>query len=79
MRETRDDAAVACVSDDLCLVQMVDFFTAIVDTPYWFGQLAAGNALSDVNAMGARSLTAMNTIGSVEASLVGPLMVEALA
>jgi selenophosphate synthase len=35
MRETRDDAAVACVSDDLCLVQMVDFLTAIVDTPYW--------------------------------------------
>lgn len=35
MRETRDDAAVAWVSDDLCLVQMVDFLTAIVDTPYW--------------------------------------------
>lgn len=35
MRETCDDTRIACVSDDLCLVQMVDFFTAIVDTPYW--------------------------------------------
>jgi selenide,water dikinase len=71
MLETRDDAAVTCVSDDLCLVQTVDCFTAIVDTQYWFGQLAAANGLSDVNAMGARSLIAMNTLGPVEASLVG--------
>ena len=60
--ETRDDAAVVPVSDDLCLVQTVDFFTPIVDTPYWFGQLAAANALSDVYAMGARPLTAMNLV-----------------
>jgi selenide, water dikinase len=60
--ETHDDAAVTRVSDDLCLVQTVDFFTPIVDTPYWFGQLAAANALSDVYAMGARPLTAMNLV-----------------
>ena len=60
--ETRDDAAVVPISDDLCLVQTVDFFTPIVDTPYWFGQLAAANALSDVYAMGARPLTAMNLV-----------------
>jgi len=60
--ETRDDAAVVPVGDDLCLVQTVDFFTPIVDTPYWFGQLAAANALSDVYAMGARPLTAMNLV-----------------
>ena len=42
--ETRDDAAVTRVSDDLCLVQTVDFVTPIVDSPYWFGQLAAANA-----------------------------------
>ncbi len=60
--ETHDDAAVTCVSDDLCLVQTVDFFTPIVDSPYWFGQLAAANALSDVYAMGARPLTAMNLV-----------------
>jgi selenide,water dikinase len=60
--ETHDDAAVTCLSDDLCLVQTVDFFTPIVDSPYWFGQLAAANALSDVYAMGARPLTAMNLV-----------------
>ena len=60
--ETRDDAAVVPIGDDLCLVQTVDFFTPIVDSPYWFGQLAAANALSDVYAMGARPLTAMNLV-----------------
>ncbi|MGE5229674.1 MAG: selenide, water dikinase SelD, partial [Deltaproteobacteria bacterium] len=60
--ETHDDAAVVPVADDLCLVQTVDFFTPIVDTPLWFGRLAAANALSDVYAMGARPLTAMNLV-----------------
>ena len=60
--ETRDDAAVTRVRDDLCLVQTVDFFTPIVDSPYWFGQIAAANALSDIYAMGARPLTAMNLV-----------------
>ena len=60
--ETKDDAAIVPVSDDLCLVQTVDFFTPIVDDPYWFGQIAAANALSDVYAMGARPLTAMNLV-----------------
>ena len=60
--ETHDDAAVVPLTDDLCLVQTVDFFTPIVDSPYWFGQLAAANALSDVYAMGARPLTAMNLV-----------------
>lgn len=50
------------VADDLCLVQTVDFFTPIVDSPLWFGRLAAANALSDVYAMGARPLTAMNLV-----------------
>jgi selenide,water dikinase len=60
--ETRDDAAVTQVSDDLCLVQTVDFFTPIVDDPYLFGAIAAANALSDVYAMGGRPLTAMNLV-----------------
>jgi selenide,water dikinase len=60
--ETRDDAAVTPVADDLCLVQTVDFFTPIVDDPYWFGAIAAANALSDVYAMSARPLTAMNLV-----------------
>jgi selenide,water dikinase len=60
--ETRDDAAVTPLADDLCLVQTVDFFTPIVDDAYWFGQIAAANALSDIYAMGARPLTAMNLV-----------------
>jgi selenide,water dikinase len=43
-----DDAGVYKISDDLAIIQTVDFFTPIVDDPYWFGQIAAANALSDV-------------------------------
>ncbi len=50
------------MGDDLCLVQTVDFFTPIVDDPYLFGAIAAANALSDVYAMGAAPLTAMNLV-----------------
>ena len=60
--ETKDDAAVIAVSDDICLVQTVDFFTPIVDSPFWFGQIAAANAFSDIYAIGARPLTAMNLV-----------------
>jgi len=60
--ETNDDAAIVPLTHDLCLVQTVDFFTPIVDDPYWFGQIAAANALSDVYAMGARPLSAMNLV-----------------
>ena len=60
--ETKDDAAVVQLTPDLVLVQTVDFFTPIVDDPYWFGQIAAANSLSDVYAMGARPLTAMNLV-----------------
>lgn len=55
-----DDAGVYKISEDLALVQTVDFFTPMVDDPYVFGQVAAANALSDVYAMGAEPLTAMN-------------------
>jgi selenide,water dikinase len=51
------------VSDDLALIQTVDFFTPVVDDPYWFGQIAAANALSDVYAMGGEPKTAMNLVG----------------
>ena len=57
-----DDAGVYRVSDDLALIQTVDFFTPIVDDPYWFGQIAAANALSDVYAMGGIPKTAMNLV-----------------
>jgi len=58
-----DDAGVYKISDDLALIQTVDFFTPIVDDPYWFGQIAAANALSDVYAMGGEPKTAMNLVG----------------
>jgi len=50
------------LTDDLAIVQTLDFFTPIVDDPYSFGQVAAANALSDVYAMGGRPLTAMNIV-----------------
>jgi selenide, water dikinase len=59
---TGDDAAVWRVSDELALVQTVDFFTPVVDDPYDFGRIAAANALSDVYAMGGRPLTALNLV-----------------
>jgi selenide,water dikinase len=57
---TGDDAGVYRLTDDLALVQTVDFFTPIVDDPYDFGRIAAANALSDVYAMGGKPLTALN-------------------
>jgi selenide,water dikinase len=57
-----DDAGVYKITDDLALIQTVDFFTPIVDDPYWFGQIAAANALSDVYAMGGIPKTAMNLV-----------------
>jgi len=57
-----DDAGVYKISDDLALIQTVDFFTPVVDDPYWFGQIAAANALSDVYAMGGIPKTAMNLV-----------------
>jgi selenide,water dikinase len=58
-----DDAGVYRINDDLALIQTVDFFTPIVDDPYWFGQIAAANAMSDVYAMGGVPKTAMNLVG----------------
>jgi selenide,water dikinase len=57
-----DDAGVYKLSDELAIIQTIDFFTPIVDDPYTFGQIAAANALSDVYAMGGEPLTAMNLV-----------------
>ncbi|MBU4288954.1 MAG: selenide, water dikinase SelD, partial [Proteobacteria bacterium] len=57
-----DDAGVYKITDDIAIIQTVDFFTPIVDDPYWFGQIAAANALSDVYAMGGIPKTAMNIV-----------------
>ena len=60
--EKADDAGVYQLSEDLAVVQTVDFFTPIVDDPYVFGQIAAANAFSDVYAMGGKPVTAMNLV-----------------
>lgn len=57
-----DDAAVYQLTDDLAIVQTLDFFPPMVDDPYIFGQIAAANALSDVYAMGAVPKTALNIV-----------------
>jgi cysteine desulfurase NifS/selenium donor protein len=61
--ETSDDATVYKLSEDLALVQTLDFFTPIVDNPYQFGAIAAANALSDIYAMGAKPIFALNIVG----------------
>jgi selenide,water dikinase len=58
-----DDAAVYSLTDEIALIQTLDFFTPVVDDPYLFGQIAAANALSDVYAMGGQPILAMNIVG----------------
>jgi selenide, water dikinase len=77
-RETFDDAGVFVVSDDLALVQTVDFFAPIVDDPYTFGRIAAANALSDVYAMGGEPLTALNIVGFPTSSAPLEVLTEIL-
>jgi selenide, water dikinase len=60
--EGSDDAGVYRLRDDLAIVQTVDFFTPIVDDPFVFGQIAAANALSDIYAMGAEPISALNLV-----------------
>jgi selenide,water dikinase len=60
---TGDDAAVYRISDDLALIQTIDFFTPIVDDPFSYGEIAVANSLSDVYAMGGKPLFALNVIG----------------
>src|SRR5712671_5553512 len=64
--DTNDDAGIYKISDDLALVQTVDFFTPIVDDPFLFGQIAAANALSDVYAMGGRPISSLSVVGFPE-------------
>jgi len=61
--EGNEDAGVYRVTDELAIVQTVDFITPVVDDPYVYGQIAAANSLSDVFAMGADAKTALNVVG----------------
>ncbi len=64
--DTNDDAGIYRVSEELALVQTVDFFTPIVDEPELFGAIAAANALSDVYAMGGKPISALSLVGFPE-------------
>lgn len=61
--DTSDDGGVYKLTDEIALVQSVDYFTPIVDDPYMFGQIAAANALSDIYAMGGTPKTVLNIVG----------------
>jgi selenide, water dikinase len=76
---TADDAGVYRISDDLALIQTVDFFTPIVDDPYDFGRIAAANALSDVYAMGGVPKTAMNLVAFPLGSMYPQILRDILA
>lgn len=73
-----DDAAIYKVSDEIALVQTLDFFTPIVDTPRLFGEIAAANALSDVYAMGGSPKTAMGILAFPLATLPEDVIVEVM-
>ena len=73
-----DDAAVYKISDDIALVQTVDYFTPIVDDPYTFGVIAAANALSDIYAMGVKPVMALNIVGFPVNELSLDILVEIL-
>lgn len=75
--DSRDDAAVYKLSDDLAVVQTLDFFPPMVDDPYIFGQIAAANALSDIYAMGGQVKTALNIVcfpEQMDLNILGEIM-----
>jgi len=76
--DTTDDAAVFRLDDRTAIVQTVDYFTPVVDNPYDFGQIAAANSLSDIYAMGARPLFALNIVGFPVESFPFSLLAEIL-
>jgi selenide,water dikinase len=75
---TADDAAVFQITDELAIVHTVDFFTPIVDDPYQFGAISAANSLSDIYAMGAKPLFALNVVGFPEKRLPLRILKEIL-
>lgn len=76
--DTSDDAGVYKLTDELAIVQTLDFFTPIVDDPYDFGQVAAANAISDVYAMGGTPVTALNIVAFPISELDKSILTEIL-
>lgn len=77
--ETSDDAGVFRISPECALVETADIITPLVDDPFTFGRIAAVNALSDVYAMGARPVTAMNLVFFPACSLPPEVLQQLLA
>lgn len=77
--ERSEDAGVYKLTDELAIIQTMDFFTPIVDDPYAFGQIAVANALSDVYAMGGKALIAMNIVCFPEKTLGISVLKDVLA
>ncbi len=76
--DTSDDGGVYKLTDEIALIQTVDYFTPIVDDPYMFGQIAAANALSDVYAMGGEPTTVLNIVGFPIKKLPHEMLAEIL-
>ena len=75
--DSKDDAAVYQVSDDIAIVQTLDFFPPMVEDPYTFGKIAATNALSDIYAMGGEVKTALNIVcfpEQMDLNILGEIM-----
>ena len=75
--DSHDDAAVYKISDELAIVQTLDFFPPMIDDPYTFGQIAATNALSDIYAMGGEVKTALNIVcfpEKMDLNILGEIM-----
>ena len=75
---TNEDASVFKITDDIALVQTLDFITPVADDPFIFGQIAAANSLSDVFAMGSKILNALNIVGFDSCNLSGEILGEIL-
>ncbi len=74
-----EDAGVYHLNADMSLVQTVDFFPPLVDDPFTFGQIAAANSLSDVYAMGAQPISALNIVGFPDKDLPSEILCDILA
>ena len=76
---TGDDAGVFRLTDDLAIVNTVDFFTPVVDDPFVYGQISAANALSDVYAMGGVPKTALNIVCWPQSGLPDEMLAQILS
>jgi len=77
-RSDNDDSGVYKITDDIAIVQTVDFITPVVDDPYLYGQIAAANSLSDIYAMGAKVETALNIVAYDNCHLTKEILHEIL-